>query len=246
MLGRIFSVVSGKGGAGKSTVATNIARLLAQRGNKVLLVDTDGGICSAELLTEHGAMAIYNSADVLAGIVSIDEAIVTYSDAPDFLAAPKRPLLENELRRLAALLVDLLARYDDIIIDRPAGLDFSLEQHCSDVVGLVVSSPDELALRGARLACDGLRESGCTKSFLIINRFLPELIRKRIMPDVDTLCDRVGAQLLGILPEDQTVVYDHAKGQVTPTAPYYKALTRIVGRLSGEHIPLPKLKKLLK
>ncbi len=243
---RIVSVVSGKGGAGKSTVSVGLACLLAQSGERVLLVDTDGGICSAELLTEHGTMAVYNCADVLAGVASMEEAIVTAQGQPDFLAAPKRPLLENEIRNLGLRLTELAERYDRIIVDRPAGLDNVLEQSCSDIMGIVVSTPDDMSLRGAELARKNLEEAGCSKVFLVINRFLPEMIRKKIMPNVDDLCDRVGAQLLGIMPEDVQVVYDHACEQTTQTAPYYKALQRIAARLQGEHIPLPKLKKLLK
>ncbi|MCZ6580035.1 MAG: P-loop NTPase, partial [Nitrospirae bacterium] len=40
---KIISIASGKGGAGKSMVASNIALLLAKRGIQVILVDLDTG-----------------------------------------------------------------------------------------------------------------------------------------------------------------------------------------------------------
>ena len=189
-MGQIFTVVSGKGGAGKSTVSAGIARLLAQKGFRVLLVDTDGGICSAELLVEQGGKAVFNGADLLAETASADEAILSAAGLPDFLAAPQRPYTREENARLAVLVQQLAADYDVVVADRPAGLDFDFESNLSHAAGLVVSTPDELSLRGAQLARCGLEEAGCDAVYLVINRFLPGLIRKRIMPNIDTLCDR--------------------------------------------------------
>lgn len=245
-MGQIFTVVSGKGGAGKSTVSAGIARLLAKKGLRVLLVDTDGGICSAELLLEQGDKTVFNGADVLNETASVRDALLSVAGSPDFLAAPNRPYTQDETMRLAVLVQQLATEYDVVMVDRPAGLDFTFESALCDATGLVVSTPDELALRGAQLARCGLEEAGCDAVYLVINRFLPRLIRKKIMPNIDTLCDRVGARLLGIVPEDLNVVNDVAKGRVTASAPYQKALVRMTGRLLGERIPLPNLKKLLK
>lgn len=245
-LGDIITVVSGKGGVGKSTVAASVARHLKQWAKRVLLVDTDGGICSAQLLVSGGESAIYHLGDLFAGVASVEETTVVIEGEPHFLAAPDRLFTPREWRELALLLLSLRERYDYIVVDRAAGLDFVLEQYLTDYTALVVSTPDPLSLRGAGQACHVLRQMGCENVRLVINRFLPAYVRQKIMPNIDSICDRVGAQLIGIVPEDLFVLQDLTKGKPTKEAPYNKALNRIAGRLAGNAIALPKLKKLLK
>jgi flagellar biosynthesis protein FlhG len=47
---RVVSVVSGKGGVGKSHLAVNVAALAAAAGRRVLLVDADGGLSNLDVL----------------------------------------------------------------------------------------------------------------------------------------------------------------------------------------------------
>ena len=47
---KIFSVVSGKGGVGKTNVSVNLAISMAQMGKKVLVMDADIGMTNADIL----------------------------------------------------------------------------------------------------------------------------------------------------------------------------------------------------
>ncbi len=50
-MGRAYLIVSGKGGVGKTTIATSLALSLARRGMSVALVDADVGLrCADQLL----------------------------------------------------------------------------------------------------------------------------------------------------------------------------------------------------
>ncbi len=245
-MGKIISVVSGKGGAGKSTVAAGIGRGLVGLGYRVLLADTDWGLCAAEFLTENGNQAVYHMGDVLSGSVSPEQAIVPGAGTPDFLAAPPEETELSHWQRAAQLLTYLATGYDYVLVDRSAGFDTRLEEHLPQLTALVVCQPEGMSLRGAEVICQALRRGGCQDIRLVINRFRPAAVREKILPDIDGVCDRVGAGLLGIVPEDDRVLSDQANARFSPKAPYGKALVRIACRLSGQQVPLPKLRKIMK
>ena len=71
------AVTSGKGGVGKTTIAVNLALLLARKGRAVRLVDADFGLSNAEVLM--GVTPRYNLEDVLRGRIEVRDA---WLDAP--------------------------------------------------------------------------------------------------------------------------------------------------------------------
>ncbi len=242
-MGQIITVVSGKGGAGKSTVANGVARGLQKAGYRVLLVDTDFGLCSAELLLAGASNVVYHMGDVISGAVSLERAVVSAKKEPDFLAASSQTL---EASQVAQVLTECEKQYDYVIVDRPAGLTFELETMLPSFYSLVVTQLEGMGIRGAASACSLLKQAGSAKCFVIINRFRPSLVRGKTAPDIDTVCDTVGAQLLGVVPEDEALFSYQAKGAFPSKIPCGKALTRIVARLTGETVPLPKLSKIMK
>lgn len=244
-MGSIVSIVSGKGGAGKSTFAAGVGRQLCLRGRRVLLVDTDCGLSTVEFLLEHTAAAVYHGADVLSGAVSLSQAVVTAPNVPDFLAAPPEPFDPSGWKAFADLLTRAASEYDTVLLDRPAGLDTALEQHLPYFRAVVICPPDPMAVRGAAAVRACLEQTrGMKECHTVINRFLPAAVARRQLPDLDELRDQIGAALLGVVPNDPQTLADQISGTLTLTAPYAKALRRIAARMDGEPVPLPNLKKL--
>ena len=242
-MGQIITIASGKGGAGKTTVTNGLARVLCGMGFHVLLVDTDYGLCSAEFLLSSGSNVVYHIGDVASQKVPLEKAVVTAAGEPDFLAACGEELSPKQ----GAAVIELAATvYDYVLVDRAAGLNCSLESHLTDYVTLVVSQPDGMGIRGAANVCAMLKQVGCPKCYLVLNRFRPQMVKAKNAPDIDTICDTVGAQLLGIVPESEELFVHQSKGTFMLKAPYGKALFRIGSRLKGEAIPLPKLAKIMK
>jgi len=122
---RVITVTSGKGGAGKSTVALNLAIAFCDLGKRVILLDADanlGGLDVMLKLTPH-----YRLADVLRDDVDLEDALMTPREGLRILAGNSGevdyPLLTPGVQdRLVKEILGLREKYDVLMIDTAAGL----------------------------------------------------------------------------------------------------------------------------
>jgi flagellar biosynthesis protein FlhG len=150
---RVVCVASGKGGTGKSVMASNLAVQRAQRGERVLLVDFDAGLANAHLLL--GLQPRYDIGDLIAGRVSAQEALVEGPCGIKLLSGGVgRPALANptrrELDRLFKAMAPLEDQFDLTIIDHGAGLGYgTVTQLAATSTLLLVTNPEVTALSDA-------------------------------------------------------------------------------------------------
>ena len=113
----VLSVVSGSGGAGKSTVAVLAACLAARRGLRTLLVDADLQFGdAADLLGSSGAPTVD---EVLADPGLLDAP--ADAGVPALVAAPHRlELAEALAAQLPRLLEEASARFDVVVVNTGA------------------------------------------------------------------------------------------------------------------------------
>jgi pilus assembly protein CpaE len=156
-MSRVITVVSPKGGAGKTAIATNLAVGLArQHPNDVVVVDLDlqfGDVDSALRLSPE-----YSMADVVRSLDSIDEttlkAYLTPHAAHLFvLCAPQSPAEYDDISpaQVGAVIDRLAETFTYVVIDTGAGLDESTLvalEHSTDFV--VVCATDVANTRGVR------------------------------------------------------------------------------------------------
>lgn len=245
-MGRLLCIGSGKGGTGKTTFSVNIGRALSKLSQSVLIVDTDCGLRCADLMLNGGDQAVFDLGDLVENSCDASDAIVSISPCLDFIAASPFSLSPEQSETACEILNSLRSRYDFIIFDRPAGLDFSMERGCVFPESIIITTTDPLSLRSASTYTDLLREVlPDIPARLVINRTIPELICKRMVPNLDSITDTIGARLLGIIPEDNSLSISLSKGICPEKGPAAKAFKRIAKRLIGEDVPLPKLKKLI-
>ncbi len=90
-MGRIFSIMSGKGGVGKSTLAAALAEFYAREGKKVVLLDGDTGLRCADLLLGLQDRVVYDLGDVTEKNCDAECAAVEAPGIPGLklLAAPQ-------------------------------------------------------------------------------------------------------------------------------------------------------------
>lgn len=129
-MGKIISVANQKGGVGKTTTTVNLSTILAKKGKKVLLIDTDpqGNATSGLGVTKELENSVY---DILVGEIGFDEtiqetAIKNLKICPSniSLAGAEVELVSMMSReqRLKTKLDVIKDQYDYILIDCPPSL----------------------------------------------------------------------------------------------------------------------------
>ena len=150
---RVVCIASGKGGVGKSVLATNLATVRAQRGERVLLIDFDAGLANLHLLL--GLAPRHDLGHVLDGAVPASEAVLRGPEGIHLLSGGVgRHNLANptrrELDRLFQALQPLEHEYDLVIIDHGAGISYSTMAHlAASSTLLLVTNHEVTALSDA-------------------------------------------------------------------------------------------------
>ncbi len=243
-MGRQIAVVSGKGGVGKTTVAGGIAGTLAAMGRCVLLIDGDVGLGNLDLMLGIEGEAVHDLLEVLGGHCPLRSALLRISKEHPLwylpLALSMRADFSN-LPRLPEVLATLRDKFDDVIVDCPAGLGETVRCLTQGAdLALVVTTPDLAAVRDARRTMQMLAQMN-REARLVINRIRPSLIQQGDAPDVDDIIDSVGAQLLGLIPEDALVTPLQNAGVPVifeRASPGGGQMRDVARRLQGEHRPL--------
>ncbi|MDA1267021.1 MAG: AAA family ATPase [Planctomycetota bacterium] len=144
---RVVCIASGKGGTGKSVMATNLAVHRARLGERVLLVDFDAGLANAHLLL--GLAPKFDLGHVLDGQASAREALVEGPAGVRLLSGGVgRQSLVNptrrELDRLFRALRPLENDFDLILIDHGAGVGYSTIAHLAATSTLLLVTNHEV------------------------------------------------------------------------------------------------------
>ncbi|MBL3553989.1 Mrp/NBP35 family ATP-binding protein, partial [Rhodovulum sulfidophilum] len=154
---RILAVASGKGGVGKSTVASNLAVALARQGRRVGLLDAD--IYGPSLPRMMGAtrrpaspdgkiiepVSVHGVAMMSIGLLLKEGEAVVW----------RGPMLMGALQQLLGQVN--WGRLDVLVVDLPPGtgdIQLTLCQRTQLTGALVVSTPQDVALLDARKALD--------------------------------------------------------------------------------------------
>ena len=118
--GRILAVTSGKGGVGKTFVSANLAAALAERGERVLVLDADLGLANLDVVLNLFPKVTLH--EVFTGKASLEQAILAAPGGFSVLLAGSGLVEYSRLTpqvrdQLSEIILQLTPRFDRILLD---------------------------------------------------------------------------------------------------------------------------------
>jgi ATP-binding protein involved in chromosome partitioning len=199
-IGRIIAVSSGKGGVGKSMVATTLALLLAKRGCKVGLFDLDFTSPSTHIiLGAKGERPTEEKGLVPPKVHGLDYMSIVYFVGDE--AAPLRGAdTSNALIELLA--VNLWGDLDYLVIDMPPGIGdavLDLIRLVPRIEFLIITTSSQLAFETVKKQIHLLKELKVPIVGIVENMKMTE--SKNVQHQTEAL----GIKFLTEIPHDPTV-----------------------------------------
>jgi septum site-determining protein MinD len=248
MSGRVIVVTSGKGGVGKTTTAANIGTGLALRGRKVVLIDADIGLRNLDVVMGLENRIVFDLVNVVEKTCKIKQALIKDKRFDNLFLLPAAQTREKDAVKpdqMKELCEELRKEYDYIIIDCPAGIEQGFKNAIAGAdQAIIVTTPDVSAVRDADRIIGLLQANEIPAPRLIINRVRPQMVRKGDMMDIDDVNDILAIELLGVVPDDETIIVSTNRGEPSVMESGTKAGTafrNIVARIEGEEVPFMSL-----
>jgi septum site-determining protein MinD len=246
--GRVVTITSGKGGVGKTTATANIGAALAKQGKSVVLIDADIGLRNLDIVLGLENRIVYDLVDVIEGTCRLRQAMIRDKRLPNLHLIPSAQTREKEAvspQQMIALCEQLRANYDYILIDSPAGIEQGFRNSIAgaDEV-IVVTNPEVSSVRDADRIIGLVEAAEIPMPRLVLNRLDPNLVKRGDMMSLDDVTDILAIPVLGIVPQDETIVTSTNRGEPAALDPASRAgqgFRNIALRLTGHDVPLMSL-----
>ena len=245
MSAKVITITSGKGGVGKTTTTANVAVALASSGKKVVCIDGDIGLRNLDVVLGLENRIVYDLVDVVEGRCRLRQAMIRDKRLPELYLIPaaqtrdKSAVSPSDMIRLCD---EIRPEVDWILIDSPAGIERGFRNALApaDIV-LVVTNPEVSAVRDADRIIGLVEAEEKGPARLIINRFNSDMVKRGDMLSSEDVLDLLAIQLIGIVPEDESVMIGTNRGQpiaLDGKTRAAKAFQNIARRLEGEEVPI--------
>jgi septum site-determining protein MinD len=216
-MSKVLVVTSGKGGVGKTTTTAALGAALAQRGDKVVVVDFDVGLRNLDLVMGAERRVVFDLINVVQGVAKLSQALIRDKRLENLWLLPasqtrdKDALTEEGVRNVIA---DLRSRFDWVICDSPAGIErgASMAMRFADEA-VIVTNPEVSSVRDSDRII-GMLDSKTVRAekgervekHILITRYDPSRASRGEMLTIDDILEILATPLLGIIPESQDVL----------------------------------------
>ena len=249
-MSRVITLTSGKGGVGKTTTTANLGTALAMQGLRVAVVDADIGLRNLDVVMGLENRIVYDLVDVVEGRCRLRQALIKDKHLPDLCLLPAAQTRDKDAVNpddMIALANQLRAEFDYVLFDSPAGIEAGFRNAIAgaDEV-LIVTTPEVSAVR------DADRIIGLVEAFekghprLILNRLKPRMVSRGEMMSVDDVLQILAIDLIGVVPDDESIVTATNRGEVAVlerASLAGRAFFDIARRLKGEKVPFMVLEE---
>lgn len=248
LMGEVLVITSGKGGVGKTTTVANIGTGLAMQGKKVVLVDTDIGLRNLDVVMGLENRIVYDIVDVVNGNCRLKQGLIKDKRFENMFLLPaaqtkdKTAVSEEQMRDLCA---ELKNDFDFVVIDCPAGIEQGFKNAIAGAEkAIVVTTPEVSAVRDADRIVGLLEAADLKEPTLIINRIRPRMVKTGDMMSIEDMIDILAIDLLGVVPDDESIVISTNRGEPAVLEQNFKAgqaYRNITRRILSENVPLMDL-----
>ncbi|MCF0247010.1 MAG: septum site-determining protein MinD, partial [Synergistes sp.] len=144
--------------------------------------------------------------------------------------------------QMEKLCSELEPDFDFILIDCPAGIEAGFRNAAAGAdEALVVTTPEVSAVRDADRIIGLLESMGKAPINLIVNRLRPDMVKRGDMLGVQDVLDILAVDLIGVIPDDESIVISANRGEPLIFSDGSKACDaykNIARRICGEEVPL--------
>ncbi|OPY37607.1 MAG: cell division inhibitor MinD [Methanoregula sp. PtaU1.Bin051] len=232
---KVYTIASGKGGTGKTTVSVNLGTMLSQLGKETFLMDADIGMANVGLVLglQDAPVTLH---EILAGKGALNDAI--YNGPAGLKIIPSGLSLQGFQQadpfRIQDVMSEIVNRCEFLLIDAPAGIskDGVVPLAVADEVILVVN-PELPSI------VDALKTKILTE---VVGGHVLGTVVNRVDQDKAGVITKkmeksLGVKVIGIIPEDANVRRAaSAKTPIVikyPASPASLAFKRIASGLIG-------------
>ena len=242
---RVFSITSGKGGVGKTSIAVNLAYALEQQNKKTLIIDADLGLANVNILL--GITTKWTLQHVIQQEKTIPEIIVTSPEGLQILPAGSgiekmTHLTVNQKLYLKSQLDILDEKFDFLLIDTAAGISsnvMTFNQMAQEVI--VILSPDPTSFTDAYATIKVLAVNYGVQEFKIITNIAKNASEgKELFQKLEKICRRfleVPIHHLGSLSADPKLIQSSRSQKIVmkqyPKAVISKEIKKIAESICG-------------